>query len=115
MTKRTFEPSSDNINDVSKISEPKSSVDRAAWNRADPANQAHEAQKDEPSLWDDPDLVPVPVLPAFSDNSVNYEVHNNGENSLQTQELRQVPPSAHGNQPYFGHSIAQTDHTIAGL
>jgi len=42
----------------------------------------------EESLWDDPDLVPVPVLPTFSDHSVNYEVQVNGENTMNAQQLR---------------------------
>lgn len=70
----------------------------------------------EASLWDDPELVPVPVLPAFSDNSMTYEVQENagGKDSVH----RVMPPSAHGNQPYYNnqqHSITHTDKTIAGL
>jgi hypothetical protein len=71
-------------------------------------------------LWDDPDMVPVPVIPVFSDNSMTYDVNeNNNQNHLDdgNHAIRMgLPPSANGNQPYYGgHSIAQTDHTIAGL
>lgn len=59
------------------------------------------------SLWDDPDLVPVPVLPSFSENSLTYEVEENGENTMNAQQLRQMPPSAHEYKPYMqGHSIS---------
>lgn len=57
-------------------------------------------------------MVPVPVLPTFSDNSMTYEPHDANDNSMKS---RVMPPSANGNQPYYGHSIAHTDNTIAGL
>ena len=36
---------------------------------------AAEEEANEPSVWDDPDMVPVPVLPVFSDNSISYDAH----------------------------------------
>lgn len=37
-------------------------------------------------MWDDPDLVPVPVQPAYDENSISYEAHDvantQGENTL---------------------------------
>lgn len=26
-------------------------------------------------MWDDPDMVQVPVLPTFTDNSISYDAH----------------------------------------
>ena len=46
--------------------------DRKQWNRD--VEIEERSQQQEASLWDDPDLVPVPVLPQFSENSMTYEV-----------------------------------------
>ena len=99
------------------MTEPQVSSDRKRWGGGQTEIE-EKSQQQEASLWDDPDLVPVPVLPQFSDNSLTYEVQGNDENDGQATHnaYRQIPPSANGNQPYFnGASITHTDKTLVGL
>jgi len=59
----------------------------------------------------------VPVLPVFSDNSVNYEVQMDNDGD-QPMVRRGLPPSGYGDRPYFGgHSsnMVPTDHTIRAM
>ena len=94
------------------MTDPQVPSDRKQWNREPEIEE--KSQQQEASLWDDPDLVPVPVLPQFSDNSVTYEVEANDDDEHNV--YRQIPPSANGNQPYYnGASITHTDHTLVGL
>ena len=62
------------VHDQSRMTDQKAPSERQQWNKE------QEAQEQEASIWDDPDLVPVPVLPDFGDTSLQYEVH--GENTL---------------------------------
>ena len=106
-TKRTFQPS--DANNDSRVTEEVS--ERQRWN-SKPNNKTQPEQEDN-SLWDDPDMVPVPVLPVFSDNSIVYEV----QDGVQGETRQEMPPSAHGNQPYFGGaaSVSPKNWTIVGL
>lgn len=82
------------------------SADRKLWNRGAQASQDN-------SLWDDPDMIPVPGLHVFSENSMIFEAHEAEERSMKS---RAMPPSANSNHPYYAaHSITHTDHTIVGL
>lgn len=67
-SKRTFQPSE--ANNVSRVTDQQPS-ERPKWQ----LEETKEEPGQESSLWDDPDLVPVPVLPDFNDNSMTYEVH----------------------------------------
>ena len=80
-TRRTFQPSDLN---QSKLTEQQNSVERAQWDRG----QAIEQPAEENSLWDDPDMVPVPVMPVFSDNSMTYDVNDNQHNDGSRHEIR---------------------------
>ena len=52
-------------------------------------------------------MVPVPVIPVFSDNSMTYDVTENQNQDGAPNTRMGLPPSANGNQPYYGgHSIA---------
>ena len=91
-TKRTFQPSDAN-NDESRMTE-QPSTDRQRWGR--PAQQPMQAQANvlasqDGNLWDDPDMVPVPVLPQFSENSIHYEAHDVHNPAMRT---RNAPPSS---------------------
>ena len=62
------------------MTDPQAPSDRKQWDRGQDLIEER-SQQQEASIWDDRDLVPVmPVLPQFSDNSVNYEVQGNDEN-----------------------------------
>ena len=76
-------------------------------------------QKDEPSVWDDPDLVPVPVVPAFSDQNMSYEVNDvmQGTNTIKENQMRLYAEAMQTNNQRMmanGSSIGQ-DQTLAGL
>lgn len=87
------------MNDQSRMTDQKPASERQQWNKGNEptqeAGKGGDATQNEASLWDDPDLVPVPVLPSFSDNSLTYEVQENagGKDGVH----RVMPPSAHGN------------------
>mmetsp|Transcript_16559 Transcript_16559/g.22361 ORF Transcript_16559/g.22361 Transcript_16559/m.22361 type:complete len:102 (-) Transcript_16559:1784-2089(-) len=86
-SRRTFQPSE--ANNMSGMTEHVSER-RSKWQ----LEETKEEPGQESSLWDDPDLVPVPVLPDFNDNSVTYEVH--GDKDGQPVVRHGLPPSAYG-------------------
>ena len=70
-------------------------------------------------MWDDPDMVPVPVLPVFSDNSISYDAHEGTSQDVHTMKVNveyKTPPdeSTQGIRNNAS-GILNTDQTIAGL
>ena len=63
-------------------------------------------------------MVSVPVLPAFTDNSISYDAH---EGTSQAHTLKEepyvtpVPDESHQRNRNNASSILNTDGTIAGL
>ena len=64
-TKGTYQPS--DLHNVSGFTEPSQRPsERTKWNREEPK----QASQVENTIWDDPDLVPVPVMPDFTEQSI---------------------------------------------
>ena len=105
-SKKTFQPDSINQSQSqSKVSHPA------------PPN---EEEANEPSVWDDPDMVPVPVLPVFSDNSISYDAHegtsqSNVMKAMAHHEYTTPPDESTQRIRNNASSIMNTDGTIAGL
>ena len=76
-----------------------------------------EQSANEPSVWDDPDMVPVPVLPVFSENSMSYDAHEttHGVKMLARAEYKSPTHDQSLRLRNNASSIMHTDGTIAGL
>ena len=63
-------------------------------------------------------MVSVPVLPAFTDNSISYDAHENTNQSNVLKEepyVSPIPDESHQRNRNNASSIMNTDGTIAGL
>ena len=109
-----------NVEESKKTFQPDSINQSQSQSRVSHLAPPNEEEANEPSVWDDPDMVPVPVLPVFSDNSISYDAHegtsqSNVMKAMAHHEYTTPPDESTQRIRNNASSIMNTDGTIAGL
>lgn len=106
------------VEESRKTFQPDSIRQSQSKGKVPPLAPPEEQSANEPSVWDDPDMVPVPVLPVFSDNSISYDAHEttHGNRVMAAQaEYKSPQHDQSARVRNNASSIMNTDQTIAGL